>query len=321
MTSRDEWMLAHQEKAVDLSKEALRTVVLLNGAAAIALLAFIGQIIKEAPSLLATLSYAIQWFVGGAVMGGLATVVAYSSQRLIAESQNWLLKEIVFWLAVAFVVLAYVGFIGGASIASTAVVHYSAQAGPAPAAPIASKPLPIDQRSFLDATLHDPGALATWALVAAAGLAAFFAWWQVRTFKKFELLKYIEGSEVRWARRKVYHEIRPKRGEKWWNDVDSNDLAVKAEALKMEEAAALVCASFDILGLVARRFWMRRFFAKYWANGIVRSYDILKPYVDHRREVQPSAYRFYIELYDQARPHARPEPPEQLPSPATAADV
>lgn len=120
-----EWQLAHQEKAVDLSKEGLRTLVLLNGAAAIALLAFIGQIIKDAPALVATLACALVVFVAGALLGGLATVAAYITQYLIAESAT--IKsykrpsEVLHKIALALVAAGYLTFIVGAFIAASAI--------------------------------------------------------------------------------------------------------------------------------------------------------------------------------------------------------
>jgi len=299
----NDWQLKHQEKAVDLSKEALRTIVLLNGAAVIALFALIGQIIKDAPGLVLGVLWAVQVFVLGAVLGGLATFVGYVTQYLIAESATkghlvfW--SKLVHWIAILSVVAAYVAFIVAAFAAAGAVRVGELPTIETAVAPPMQQVLPQPTETGLfSRTLRDPTAIATWALVLVGAVAAAFALRHVQTLKKFELLKYIESSEVRDARRKVYQEIAigPRQGQEWWKDKANDDL---------EKAAALVCASYDILGLVAGRLCLGRFFARSWAHSIVWSHEALKPYLDYRRENASNAYHTYTQLYDRARAYAK----------------
>ena len=69
------------EAAVNNANIALRTLVLINGGAAIALLAFIGTIVTS-PSLsqagsIATLTLPLLWFGGGVVATVMAMIFAY----------------------------------------------------------------------------------------------------------------------------------------------------------------------------------------------------------------------------------------------------
>jgi hypothetical protein len=76
-------------------------------------------------------------------------------------------------------------------------------------------------------------------------IGAIVAYLQVSAIKLFELLKFVEQEEFRKARRVVFFEIRvAPSGEKWWEDNVHDD---------WENAAARVCASYDILGLIIAR--------------------------------------------------------------------
>jgi hypothetical protein len=71
---------------------------------------------------------------------------------------------------------------------------------------------------------HDPLEKAYWisqiVLAGVATVAAVAAFIQIRTFKLFELLKYIESSKLRKSRRIVLREISKRRAEDWWDDAD-----------------------------------------------------------------------------------------------------
>jgi len=137
-------------------------------------------------------------------------------------------------------------------------------------------------------------------LATVAVLAAFVAYGQLRAFKLLEVLKLIESLPIRKARRTVLKEI-PKRGDaEWWDDKEDGD--------RLESAAADVCASYDILGLMIEhdllaRVWFGygRFFRKYWANSITDCHRVLKPYLDYRRKRNPDAYPAFTRLADTAR--------------------
>ncbi len=77
------------------------------------------------------------------------------------------------------------------------------------------------------------------AIAVAAGVVAFL---QLRAFKLLEILKLLEGLEIRAARRTVLQEL-PKT--EWWND--------PIERGWWETAAADVCASYDVLALMMER--------------------------------------------------------------------
>ena len=71
--------------AVTLGQVALRTVILINGAAAVAVLAFLGQIwdpAEGARELIPPMLAALSWFVSAVIAGGIATGLAYITQLL-----------------------------------------------------------------------------------------------------------------------------------------------------------------------------------------------------------------------------------------------
>jgi hypothetical protein len=80
------WRRSMQEKAVDLSKEGLKTVILLNGAGAGGMLALVGQAVERNAHLVSLLTIPLGLFAIGAFVGGLATVGAYLTQYAIGES-------------------------------------------------------------------------------------------------------------------------------------------------------------------------------------------------------------------------------------------
>jgi hypothetical protein len=127
-----------------------------------------------------------------------------------------------------------------------------------------------------------------WSLVVVTVVVAGVAWWQLQTFKRFELLKLLEDPWVRNARSLLYREL---RGDKepepqWWS-----------KNPRLERAASTVCASFDIVGLMATGR-NRRFFRRYWAHSICWTYATLKEYIDARN---PTGYHGYRRLYQEAR--------------------
>jgi hypothetical protein len=84
------------------------------------------------------------------------------------------------------------------------------------------------------------------AIAAAIGVyrAASVARQQLKSYKLFELMKFIEESEFRIARRIVVLEIEPLNNTKWWEEED------REKVDRLEWAAGLVCARYDILGLM-----------------------------------------------------------------------
>jgi hypothetical protein len=125
-------------------------------------------------------------------------------------------------------------------------------------------------------------------LVLIAFAAAIAAYMHVRTFKLFELLKFLEEPQIRSARRTVFQKIRH-RTDDWWRT--DNDL---------DEAAAIVCASYDIVARLARGR-SRRFLRRQWAYSICWTHEALDGFVRDRRRDVPTAYRGYTGLYLEAK--------------------
>jgi hypothetical protein len=143
-------------------------------------------------------------------------------------------------------------------------------------------------------------------LAVVAICAALFAFAQIRTFKLFELLKYLESSEIRKARRIVIREIYPRKDQDWWEDSTNGD--------RLESAASDVCASYDILGRMIefdgleRKFLPRggygTFFKRHWARSIVDNHDALERFLRYRRQRATDSYVAFTRLAEAARPHA-----------------
>jgi hypothetical protein len=135
--------------------------------------------------------------------------------------------------------------------------------------------------------------------------AAIAAFRQIRTFKLFEILRFIEAPDFRKARRVVIQKIEPQKAEAWWESEDASAL---------EEAASIVCASYDVIGRLMEYdgvsgYFPRRglwsFFREHWAASIVRTHDALLGFLELRRSVAPNAYAGFTLLADAARPHTK----------------
>jgi hypothetical protein len=141
-------------------------------------------------------------------------------------------------------------------------------------------------------------------IAAGAAVAAFL---QIRTFKLFELLKYLESSELRRARRVVIRELDEKRNESWWEDPKDGE--------RFENSASDVCASYDILGRMIEfdkfesifpKGGYGSFFRRHWARSIVQTHEVLKGFLRHRRQKAPGAYAAFTRLAEDARLHLEP---------------
>jgi hypothetical protein len=126
-------------------------------------------------------------------------------------------------------------------------------------------------------------------LAVTAVIAAGFGYGQLRSSNRYELLKKLEDEQVRKARRLLWNELRAKQPQPlWWKDD------------KLEEAASTVCASFDIVGLMARH-GNYRFFSKQWAPVICWTYQALQEYIAERNRNRPRAFDNYRKLYERAK--------------------
>ena len=129
------------------------------------------------------------------------------------------------------------------------------------------------------------------ALLLVAIATAILAFVQLHSAKRFELLKLLEDSETREARHTLFHQVvKMKRTDRWW------------DAPGLDKAAARVCASFDIIGIMAHGC-NRRFFVREWAHGICWTHEALKPYLEDRRSSDPRAYHGFHKLYGDAKPY------------------
>ncbi len=146
-------------------------------------------------------------------------------------------------------------------------------------------------------------------LAVIAVVAAGFAYVQIRTFKLFELLKFVQSKEMVDARRVVRKEIAQKSpSETWWDEADDNK-----KNRELEACASVASTGYDVLGLYLKshlldRFVpgsLTRFFVRHWAASIVDTYDILEPYISARQSKHGLHYHSgYIWLYKRAKPYS-----------------
>lgn len=128
MDLKDELKLETYKRLGELGMLALRTVFLLNGGAAIALLAFLGNAATPGKDVLkaAAISHmagSMNQFVIGIAFAAFATVLTYIMQlRLFREYMDGTraYHPIFLWSAIACVLLSIGAFIYGAHIASSA---------------------------------------------------------------------------------------------------------------------------------------------------------------------------------------------------------
>lgn len=87
---RHEWQLEGFRSAIQAGQSALKSCVLINGGAAVALLAFVGHLVeqKEPAISVRSLAIAMSVFVGGVFAGGLASGVTYLSQWFFADDRE-----------------------------------------------------------------------------------------------------------------------------------------------------------------------------------------------------------------------------------------
>lgn len=84
---RHEWKLEGFRSVIQAGQSALKSCILINGGAAVALLAFLGHLVeqKEPAVPVQSLAYAMAVFVGGVFAGGLASGFTYLSQWFFAD--------------------------------------------------------------------------------------------------------------------------------------------------------------------------------------------------------------------------------------------
>ena len=141
-------------------------------------------------------------------------------------------------------------------------------------------------------------------LTAIASVAALGAWRQARIYQFHELLKYVQDSEFRDARRTVITQISvlDEQNLDWWVKRD-------AESLRLEKAAATVCGHYDLLAITLgfadhQRFFFpnptRKFFVRHFAASIVGNHRVLTRYINYRRIRSNSTYSAFTRIRDAA---------------------
>jgi hypothetical protein len=121
------WIMDENEKenlrgTIDLGRAALSTVTLINGGAAVAVLAFIGSIWGKTGStaLLHQMADAASAFTVGVFLGGIATATAY-----LAQGYAWKQRDTeTMWTGLftfLLVIMAYIAFAYGIAQAICAI--------------------------------------------------------------------------------------------------------------------------------------------------------------------------------------------------------
>jgi hypothetical protein len=125
--------------------------------------------------------------------------------------------------------------------------------------------------------------------------AACGVYHQIQTFKRYEALQFLEEDRVRSARALLFNNLirQEQSSPTWWLEDDS-----------LEQAASLVCASFDIVGLMSKGAnW--EFFGIEWANSICWTFEILESYIADRNPMRYRAIENYIPLQKDGGPRIR----------------
>lgn len=108
------FLLHVTEGAVSLSLQGIKSLILINGGALAALLAYISAHNNFASGM----SVALAWFLGGIVSAIMTTLFAYFTQMAIyaemtADNGKKYNTEALRWIAIAFSMLSLIGFVVG----------------------------------------------------------------------------------------------------------------------------------------------------------------------------------------------------------------
>ena len=92
--ARFDYVLFSDRAAVDIGLVALRTAILMNAGAAVALLAFVGQLWDDGNATMSKVLIGIVPFLAGLVCGALAALVAYFYQSFVTAEAQEKLNEV-----------------------------------------------------------------------------------------------------------------------------------------------------------------------------------------------------------------------------------
>jgi hypothetical protein len=115
------WQLESFKQVITLGQSAIKSITLINGGAAVALLAFIGHLTSATTTKLQILPFAesLRFFVAGVFFSALASGTTYLSQNFYDYDGKWLrgLGVVFHVLTVLIVLAAFVSFFKGADTA------------------------------------------------------------------------------------------------------------------------------------------------------------------------------------------------------------
>ncbi|MBL8645158.1 MAG: hypothetical protein JNK21_14595 [Rhodospirillaceae bacterium] len=114
---------------IQVGQAAIKSLLLINGGATIAYLAFLGQLAGKSTVLLAYYASPIIWFVAGVSLAGLLAVLTYLSQACYArdsgtpETKKWETRgAFVHVLCLIAGVVSLVAFVGGGLAAYSLII-------------------------------------------------------------------------------------------------------------------------------------------------------------------------------------------------------
>ena len=88
-------MVLHSDRAaVDVGLTTLRTAILVNAGAIVALLAFVGQLWSRDTDTMVAVLRGATWFVFGLIVAGVAACIAYFYQSFVTAAQQRRLAEV-----------------------------------------------------------------------------------------------------------------------------------------------------------------------------------------------------------------------------------
>lgn len=149
--------------------------------------------------------------------------------------------------------------------------------------------------------------LGEWGIVGAILYEGRLAFQEFRSARLLEMLKHMERNEVREARHIVLTKVarNENKGRHWWSDRE------------LHVAAANLASAYDQVGMMISFHGMgpaEKAFLQHWGETVVRTYEVLKEFLNWRRATAPQSYSEYTKLYQLAKslfPNvASPEIPE-----------
>jgi len=108
---------------ITTGQSALKATMLLNGGAAVAMLAFVGKLVEHDSTFSTELGQAVLWFAFGALASVMATGTTYLGQLFYAGEDGWMIRVAKSAHALTvFLVIASLAFFGAGAWATAASV-------------------------------------------------------------------------------------------------------------------------------------------------------------------------------------------------------